>query len=204
MPTIEHTTVRRQPRDGATAEQLDSPDRQAGARRDFALALTQTRDHLFRFALRLARERSAADDLVQSTLERALRSSAGFREDCDLLAWTKSILRNRFIDDYRRARMVAGERESPRYEPGDLDLGPIDVLSMEDVNREVQTLEAVNRTLFELAYLQRRSHREIAARTGMRIETVATRLFRIRRELRRRLLHTCSQRGAKLAIQDVQ
>jgi len=161
----------------------------ADARRDFTLALTQMRDHLYRLALALAHEPASADDLVQSTLERALQSRGQFRSGSNLKAWTCSILRNCFIDDCRRSRIVVHVQDLPVATFAEREIVPSDLFSIDDVRRIAQTLEDdVNRTVFDMAYFQRRPHREIAQQTGIHIGTVATRLHRLRRELRRRLL----------------
>jgi RNA polymerase sigma factor (sigma-70 family) len=62
---------------------------------------------LRRFALSLVRDPSAADDLVQATLERAISREALRREDGGLRAWLFSILYRQFLDRQRRARRFA-------------------------------------------------------------------------------------------------
>jgi len=58
---------------------------------------------LRRFALWLARDPAAADDLVQTCMEKALSRWAS-RRDGDLKAWLFSILYRQFIDEKRRAK----------------------------------------------------------------------------------------------------
>lgn len=62
---------------------------------------------LRRFALWLTRDIHAADDLVQSTLERALSSGSGRRDDASLRSWLFTILYRRFIDGKRSAKRYA-------------------------------------------------------------------------------------------------
>ncbi|TXN79159.1 sigma factor, partial [Methylobacterium sp. WL8] len=52
---------------------------------------------LRRYAVALLRDREAADDLVQDTLERALSAWSGRRRDGDLRAWLFTIERNLFL-----------------------------------------------------------------------------------------------------------
>ncbi|MCZ7166765.1 sigma factor, partial [Salmonella enterica] len=54
-----------------------------------------------RFAVSLTRNASSADDLVQSTLERAIISWADKRLEGDLRAWLFSILYRQFLDTHR-------------------------------------------------------------------------------------------------------
>ena len=57
---------------------------------------------LRRYAVALLRDREAADDLVQDTLERALSAWSGRRRDGDLRAWLFTIERNLFLGTVRR------------------------------------------------------------------------------------------------------
>nr|AAF81074.1 ECF sigma factor PrtI [Pseudomonas fluorescens] len=60
-----------------------------------------------RFAVSLTRNTSSADDLVQSTLERAITRWADKRIEGDLRAWLFSILYRQFLDAHRRSRRYA-------------------------------------------------------------------------------------------------
>jgi RNA polymerase sigma-70 factor (ECF subfamily) len=57
-----------------------------------------------RFAVSLTRDPSSADDLVQSSLEKALSAWSSKRPDGDLRAWLFSILYRQFLDSHRRSR----------------------------------------------------------------------------------------------------
>src|SRR5258706_10352768 len=85
---------------------------------------------LRRYARSLVFDPSAADDLVQTTLERALAHWHQFDQRRDILVWTLSIAHNAFMDERRRDRhMVAVEPHEARnavdalQAPGN-DLGP--------------------------------------------------------------------------------
>ena len=58
-----------------------------------------------RFALTLVRNGSDADDLVQSAIEKALRSSASFERGSNFIAWFNTIIRNIFLDDRKSHRV---------------------------------------------------------------------------------------------------
>src|SRR3984885_4626022 len=57
--------------------------------------------HLRAFALRISRDRSLADDLVQETMLRALCNNDKFMRGTNMEAWLSTILRNRFYDELR-------------------------------------------------------------------------------------------------------
>ena len=63
--------------------------------------------HLRRFGQCLTRDRSATDDLVQATLERALTKWSERRDPDALRAWLFAILYRQFLDSQRRARRHA-------------------------------------------------------------------------------------------------
>ena len=57
---------------------------------------------LYAAALRMTRNPSDAEDLVQETYLRAYRGFGGFREGTNLKAWLYRILTNSFINSYRK------------------------------------------------------------------------------------------------------
>jgi len=84
---------------------------------------------LRRFALSLARDATAVDDLVQETLLRAWRNRARFEPGTNFKAWTFTILRNQYYTDCRKHREVqddagthAARLVSPPDQTGRLDL----------------------------------------------------------------------------------
>jgi RNA polymerase sigma-70 factor (ECF subfamily) len=175
-----------------------------------------------RRALFLAQDRTAAEDLLQETLERALQSRERFREGSNLGAWVFSIMRNLFIDGRRRRAIRArleqkalwlGEMEPPSREPerddeprhpecGRVDLGtmdpgaltPLDVITSDDVDAAVAMLSPAQQEIFLLAYSVRLSYREIATKLGIPASTTGTRLLRVRAKVRRRLERVYEQR----------
>ncbi|WP_373862094.1 RNA polymerase sigma factor, partial [Burkholderia multivorans] len=70
-------------------------------------ALRELIPRLRRFALWLARDVHAADDLVQSTLERALSRWTSRRDDASLRSWLFTILYRQFLDGKRSAKRYA-------------------------------------------------------------------------------------------------
>jgi len=156
---------------------------------DFAAEIAGLRRDLYLRALFLAQDPFAADDLVQEAIERALLARARFQRGTHLKAWLGQILRNLFIDARRRALTRArfeheGEIEEPTAAPsGSL----FEVLSGDDVASALARLDTAQRQVFMLACLEGRTYQEIAARIGVPVSTVGTRLLRAKRKLRRML-----------------
>ncbi len=73
-----------------------------------AEALLALRADMLRFAQLQLRHRETAEDLVQESIEAALRKAASFSGNSSLKTWVFAILRNRIIDHVRQAdRTVA-------------------------------------------------------------------------------------------------
>ncbi len=71
---------------------------------DLAKLVDEYGDYLFRFAYWRVRSREKAEELVQDTFLAAHRASADFEHRASPKTWLVSILRNKIIDEYRRAK----------------------------------------------------------------------------------------------------
>jgi RNA polymerase sigma-70 factor (ECF subfamily) len=56
------------------------------------------------FALSLCRQRDRVDDLVQEALLRAIANIQSFKPGTNMTAWLFTILRNNFLNEYRKSR----------------------------------------------------------------------------------------------------
>jgi RNA polymerase sigma-70 factor, ECF subfamily len=70
---------------------------------EFDAAVTEALPKLYRFALVLTREPSAAEDLVQDTVVRALERRESFRGEASLATWLHRIAHNLAVDRARRS-----------------------------------------------------------------------------------------------------
>jgi RNA polymerase sigma-70 factor (ECF subfamily) len=68
-----------------------------------ATSLAALRSDMLRFARLQVHDQALAEDLVQESLESALRKASSFAGDSSLKTWVFAILRNRIIDQHRRA-----------------------------------------------------------------------------------------------------
>lgn len=69
---------------------------------EFKNSVTKYAYSLKPFALSLTRDMQDANDLIQETLLRALSSHEKFIEGTNLKAWLYTIMKNIFINNYRR------------------------------------------------------------------------------------------------------
>jgi RNA polymerase sigma-70 factor (ECF subfamily) len=139
-------------------------------------------------ALRLVGNAATADDLVQDTIERALRFRAQYELGTNLRAWAYQILFSVFVTRYRRCRREKNAlRElttdpnawtQPVREPAPSAFGLTRV-----TRRKLDAMPPTFRMVIELVDLEERSYREAAERLGVPVGTVMSRLHRGRKLL---------------------
>jgi len=166
---------------------------------------------LYSAALRMTRNPSDAEDLVQETYLRAYRAFETFRDGTNLKAWLYRILTNTFINQYRAAkrrperadlddvedlylyRRLAGNGASlggPTPENEVLDRIPDDA-----VKEALESLPEQFRMAVLLADVEGFSYKEIAEIVDVPIGTVMSRLHRGRKLLQKRLWDFAQARG---------
>jgi RNA polymerase sigma-70 factor (ECF subfamily) len=154
----------------------------------FVALVTQQRELLERNALRLTRHRADAADLVQDTIEKALRSWRRFIRGSHIRAWLLTIMSHLFIDRCRRrGREIELEGGTePTAMPLDEEVAtPLWLqLTDEQLRRALVALDPSLRDVYQLRAVQRLSYRSMAERLGIPVATVGTRLNRARLKLR--------------------
>jgi RNA polymerase sigma-70 factor (ECF subfamily) len=161
--------------------------------RTLRLGLTELMPDLRGRAMRLCSDRALADDLVQDTIERALRFAAQYENGTNLRAWAYQILFSVFVTRYRRQRR---ERKALRTLASDPcawtqpnrfaapdATGPL----TPSTDLVMKSLPAGFRSVLELVDLGHHSYREAAAELGLPVGTVMSRLHRGRKLLASRL-----------------
>lgn len=140
---------------------------------------------LRRYARSLLFDPSTADDLVQTTLERALARWQQFDDSRELLVWVIGIAHNAFMDDRRRAaRQPATEHDDSRYGP-DTQPAPLDDPGLRlDLLAALARLSVEQREPLLLVTVEQLSYAECAAVLGIPIGTVMSRVSRARAVLR--------------------
>jgi RNA polymerase sigma-70 factor (ECF subfamily) len=166
-------------------------------------------DALYAAGLRLTRNESEAQDLVQDTLVRAYRFQHHFEPGTNLKAWLMRILTNTFINHYRRStreRRVLDQEESAPIGDGVMSRSAMRGLtSSVDVAQEgllrAEILAALDglpddyRVIIVLADIEELAYKEIAETLGVPIGTVMSRLHRGRKLLQKQLIDQAVQMG---------
>ena len=146
------------------------------------------------YARGLVRDRDAADDLVQDTLESAVAHAGQWRGDGALRGWLYRILLNRFRDGLRRGRaapVVALVTEPSVPATGDTRL------HLAQVHAAMGRLPEDQRAALLLVAMEGMTIAEAASALGIAQGTLASRLGRAREALRQMTGHDQDNRPRK-------
>lgn len=158
-------------------------------------------DLLYRVGLRLTGDPAAAEDLVQDTVLKALRAWDSFRPGSNARAWMVTILRNQFINGWRK-RKRAPQDVDPEAIPELPDRNDPDPegrffaeLVDETVTEALDALPDDFREVVILSDLEGLPYAEVAEALEIPVGTVKSRLFRGRRILQGTLRRYAEETG---------
>jgi RNA polymerase sigma-70 factor (ECF subfamily) len=141
-------------------------------------------------ALKLCRDAADASDLVQDTVERALRFEGSYQPGTNLRAWLQQILFSVFVTRCRRLRRERRALESLTHDPcawTHREAGPALQRLSPKVEGAIAELPHPFAAVVRLVDLDERSYKDAAEMLGIPVGTVMSRLFRGRRLLAARL-----------------
>ena len=143
---------------------------------------------LRKYALSLSRNKEDAEDLVQDTYLKVMQNADRLSENSNLKAWVYTIMRNTFINGYRRkqrSRMVVDDTEdnilitNATTESND---AADTHLYVSEISRAISTMKDSQRDVFEL-FIDGFKYQEIADMLQISIGTVKSRIFFARQKL---------------------
>ncbi|MFA7227703.1 MAG: sigma-70 family RNA polymerase sigma factor [Melioribacteraceae bacterium] len=164
-------------------------------------------DSVYNFALRMTGDEDDADDLVQETYMKAFRFFDKFEKGTNCKAWLFRILKNSFINDYRKhskepdkvdyddvqnfyENIKSDEVDSNHYE-----LDAFSNLLDDDISKAIAELPEDFRTVIILNDIEGFTYEEIADFVDIPVGTVRSRLHRARKMLYVQLYDYAKDRG---------
>lgn len=147
---------------------------------------------VFSLALAMLRDRDQAADLTQEVFLLVWRHAAIYRPTGSARSWLLRLVRNRAIDEMRRARRrqlwrTAAPAELATHNTS-LASELLDVIVQQEVREAVAALPALHREALLLAFFHGLSHHEIAVRLQTPLGTIKARIRRALLTLRHQLL----------------
>lgn len=165
-------------------------------------------DQLYSAALRMTRNPTDAEDLVQETIVKAFAAFHQYRPGTNLKAWLYRILTNTFINTYRKKQrepLQSGDEvedwqlaRAASHTSGGLrsaEAEALDALPDDDVKAALASIGEDFRMAVYLADVEGFSYKEIAEIMVTPIGTVMSRLHRGRHQLRELLTDYARERG---------
>jgi len=166
-------------------------------------------DSLYNTAYRMTRSAEDAEDLVQETYFKAYKYYDKFEEGTNLKAWLFKILKNTFINNYRKRKLEPRSvdfaeiedsferivRRDSNEQPSDPEADFFSGVLDEDVKRALESLPYDYRMVVILADLEDFSYKEIAEILDCPVGTVMSRLYRGRKLLEKALLKYARKHG---------
>ena len=173
-------------------------------------------DQLYGAALRMTRNPSDAEDLVQDTFAKAYQRFDQFEPGTNLKAWLYRILQNTFITQYRRQQRRPQEAYSAGAEEWEearaashsakglpsAEAEALDRLPNATIQRAFDSLDEDFRMVVYLADVEGFSYKEIAQIMDTPVGTVMSRLYRGRKALRRQLADYAAEMGIGVTNND--
>lgn len=158
----------------------------------FKQKLVSMQSNLLNFACRLTSDRETAQDLVQDTTLKVLSNESKYVDNVNFKGWVFTIMRNIFINNYRRQTRVATVVDSTEglYH---LNLSqesglatPEGSYAAKEITNAISRFTEEYRAPFTM-YLAGYKYGEIADRMHLPLGTVKSRIFLARKRLRKML-----------------
>ncbi len=177
------------------SEEYNLTDIEIEKQQDFENEAMSHQNALYNYALKMARNTDDAQDLVQETYYKAYRSYHQFENATNSKAWMFMILKNTFINNYRKSKREPGKVDydeiedfyenikSDQTRDSNLDLEFYQNLLDDELSDALAKLPENMREVYLLCDLEGYTYEEIAELVNIPIGTVRSRLHRARKLL---------------------
>ena len=177
------------------AEEYNLSEMEIDKQQNFQSETLPHQNALYNFALNMVRNSDDAQDLVQETYYRAYRSYHQFENATNSKAWMIMILKNTFINNYRKLKREPGKVDYDEIEKfyeniksnqtrdNNLDFDFYNNLFDDELSTALAKLPVKMREVYLLCDLEGYTYEEIANIVSIPIGTVRSRLHRARKLL---------------------
>jgi RNA polymerase sigma-70 factor (ECF subfamily) len=152
---------------------------------EFNTRLIDLNEFIKSFAFKYTRDESLAEDLAQETILKALSNREKFRTNTNLKGWLKVILKNTFINAYRKKsnQMISYNSEDYKVMIGESDdYTPADILSTQYIQNLISNLDEDISKPF-MMHVDGFKYHEIAEEMDLPLGTVKSRIHQTRKIL---------------------
>ena len=155
---------------------------------EFNHQLTNLDSVLGKFAISLTLNREDANDLVQETYIKALTFREQFRNHTNFKAWVLTIMKNSFINNYRRSvrENTAFDNTTDLYylnKSGQSEYNnPVTQISATEIQAQIDNIDDDLKIPFEM-HIKGFKYKEISEELDLKIGTVKSRIFLCRKKL---------------------
>ncbi|RIH63422.1 sigma-70 family RNA polymerase sigma factor [Mariniphaga sediminis] len=158
----------------------------------FNNALLNLRKKLYIYAISLTSDSEQASDLLQETMLKVLIARDKFTQNTNFKAWVYTIMRNTFINDYRRIlktrnKFVGSSIDFCYLVPTEKNYPtPDSIYHTREIHRNIEALEDEYRIPFTM-FFEGYKYKEIAKKLDLPLGTVKSRIFFTRKKLKKTL-----------------
>ncbi|MBN1183625.1 MAG: sigma-70 family RNA polymerase sigma factor [Bacteroidales bacterium] len=159
---------------------------------EFQNKLIELQEKLISFAYSLTSDMDYAYDLVQDTFLKALKNSNKFKQDSNIKAWTFTILKNTFINNYRQFNRHPTynnfTKESFYKQPahGWDTFGPEAAYTTKELENSIETLNETLKLPLRMHH-EGFTYKEIAKTLALKLGTVKSRIYFARKKIMEQL-----------------
>lgn len=134
------------------------------------------------------------DDIMQETFLKALSNIRRFDPSRNFAGWIWTIAYHLFLDRRRTSHPSDrlpkdAESDAPQSQIPTPEESIIYIQQRVQIEEYISRLEPQYRLIFELRFIEEYSYEEIASRLGMNLNTVKTRISRVRKQMKEMILH---------------
>lgn len=138
------------------------------------------------FAISLTRDHEEAQDLCQETLYKAFAYREKYEQGTNIKAWLYTIMRNIFINDYRRNGRKRIVLDTVKYTQAQYATSAEINVRLREINSAIHKLPAIFKTAC-LLYLQGYKYHEIALALNEPLGTIKSRIHFAKKVLQKQL-----------------